>query len=346
MELSKIKVLEPKHPNKSTRIVNGEASAILNWNDLAYPQFYTVYKQLLSNFWIPDEISMSKDIQQWPNLSEGEKETFKKIIGLLSILDSSQTRYIMESAMYTSDPSIHAILSVIAQQEVVHNQSYSYVLSSLVSLPEQNEVFNIAKNDPMVMKRNTFIIELYQQFLDQPTLEHFAKTLVASIVLEGINFYSGFAFFYNLSRNQKMLGTSTMISYIQRDEMQHSYFISQVLRALLSENKELDADGSFSAFVREVFAKAVELETEWSQYALSDVQGIDVDEMTAYIKYLANKRLRVLGLEDLFPGYEEDVMPWIRSYSDESTNSTKSDFFEQKSRAYAKVSQDNGFDDL
>jgi len=346
MELSKIKVLEPKHPNKSTRIVNGDASAILNWNDIAYPQFYNVYKQLLSNFWIPDEISMSKDIQQWPELSDGEKETFKKIIGLLSILDSSQTRYIMESAMYTSDPSIHAILSVIAQQEVVHNQSYSYVLSSLVSLPEQNEVFDIAKNDPMVMKRNDFIIELYQQFLDEPTLEHFAKTLVASIILEGINFYSGFAFFYNLSRNQKMVGTSTMISYIQRDEMQHSYFISQVLRALLSENKELDADGSFSDFVRDVFSKAVELETEWSHYVLSDVDGIDVDEMTAYIKYLANKRLRVLGLEDLFPGYEEDVMPWIRSYSDESTNATKSDFFEQKSRAYAKVSQDNGFDDL
>lgn len=346
MNLSKIKVLEPKHPNKATSLINGQASAILNWNDIAYPQFYTVYKQLLSNFWIPDEISMSKDIQQWPVLSAEEKDTFKKIIGLLSILDSSQTRYIMESALFTSDPSVHAVLSVIAQQEVVHNQSYSYVLSSLVPLEEQNEVFDMAKNDPMVMKRNEFIIDLYQDFIDDRSVLSFTKALVASIVLEGINFYSGFAFFYNLARNQKMVGTSTMISYIQRDEMQHSYFISQLLRALTAEHKELDQNNELTQFIYDTFEKAVELETEWSHYVLKDVEGIDVDEMTEYIKYLANKRLRVLGLEDLYPGCNEDVMPWIRSYSDESTNATKSDFFEQKSRSYAKVTQDNGFDDL
>lgn len=187
-QLQKIKLLDARHPNRATAIIGGETSAIVNWNDIAYPQFYSIYKQLLSNFWIPDEISMSKDMQQWNQLSEREQDAFKRIIGLLSILDSVQTRYILESAMFTSDSSVHAILAIIAQQEVVHNQSYSYVLSSLVPLAEQNRIFDIAKDDDMVMKRNAFILDLYEDFQNDRTPENFAKSLVASIVLEGINF--------------------------------------------------------------------------------------------------------------------------------------------------------------
>ncbi|MCT4777609.1 MULTISPECIES: ribonucleotide-diphosphate reductase subunit beta [Exiguobacterium] len=346
MTIQKIKLLSPKHPNRATAIIGGETSSIVNWNDIAYPQFYTIYKQLLSNFWIPDEISMSKDMQQWPQLTEREQDAFKRIIGLLSILDSVQTRYILESSMFSSDSSVHAVLAVIAQQEVVHNQSYSYVLSSLVPLSEQNRIFDIAKDDEMVMKRNQFILDLYEDFRADQTAETFAKSLVASIILEGINFYSGFAYFYNLARHQKMVGTSTMISYIQRDEMQHSYFVSQLLRAVLTENPEIDADGSFSQFVYDTMAEAVDLEIEWCEYVLRDLDGLDVSEMRDYVKYLANKRLRVIGLNDLYEGFNEDVMPWIRAYSDDSLNATKSDFFEQKSRSYAKVTDANGFDDL
>ncbi len=184
-QLQKIKLLDARHPNRATAIIGGETSAIVNWNDIAYPQFYSIYKQLLSNFWIPDEISMSKDMQQWNQLSEREQDAFKRIIGLLSILDSVQTRYILESAMFTSDSSVHAILAIVAQQEVVHNQSYSYVLSSLVPLAEQNRIFDIAKDDDMVMKRNAFILDLYEDFQNDRTPENFAKSLVASIVLEG-----------------------------------------------------------------------------------------------------------------------------------------------------------------
>jgi len=331
-QLQKIKLLEPKSPNRSTAIIGGETSAIVNWNDIAYPQFYSIYKQLLSNFWIPDEISMSKDMQQWNQLSEREQDAFKRIIGLLSILDSVQTRYILESALFTSDASVHAILAIVAQQEVVHNQSYSYVLSSLVPLSEQNRIFDIAKDDEMVMKRNAFIIDLYEDFRSEQTPENFAKALVASIVLEGINFYSGFAFFYNLARHQKMVGTSTMISYIQRDELQHSYFISQLLRAVLAEHPEIDADGSFTQFTYDTFARAVELETEWSEYVLRDLDGLDVSEMHDYVKYLANKRLRVIGLNDLYEGHDEDVMPWIRRYSDGSVKPKEYNFFEPSAK--------------
>lgn len=344
--MQQIRLLQPSNPNKSTGIVNGEASGIVNWNDIPYPQFYDVYKNLRSNFWIPDEISMSKDIKAWDSMELEEQIAYKRIIGLLAILDSVQTNLVNRVTGYITDPSLHAIFAEIASQEATHNQSYSYVLSSIVNLEEQNEVFDTARTDPEVMKRNQLIIDLYDGFDENPTPTTLAKALVGSIILEGINFYSGFAFFYNLARQQKMVGTSTMISYIQRDEMQHGHFVSMALRVLLTENPEIDEDGAFTQFTYDIIDEAVQLEIKWSHEVLENVNGIDLVEMDGYIKYIANKRLRQLGLDDLYEGYDENVMPWIKSYSDESINDTKTDFFEQKSRSYSKVSDNNGFDDL
>ena len=44
-KLTRVKVLEPAHPNKSTAIFGGKASGILNWNDIAHPHFYTLRQQ-------------------------------------------------------------------------------------------------------------------------------------------------------------------------------------------------------------------------------------------------------------------------------------------------------------
>ena len=344
--LQKIRLLSPGSPNRATAIVGGEASGIVNWNDIRYPQFYDIYKILLKNFWIPDEIPMTKDVKEGGTLTPAEQEAYLRTIGLLSNLDSVQTRFILETSLFVSDPSVHAILSIIAQQEAVHNQSYSYVLSSIVSLDQQNKTFTRAHSDPAVIRRNQFIVDLYEGFRNEQTALALAKSLVGSLILEGLNFYSGFAFFYNLARNQKMLGTSTMISYIQRDEMQHGYFVAMLLRAILTERPELDENGEFTEFARKTIGMAVELESDWTREVLKGIPGIDLEEMLGYVKYLANKRISMLGLPDLYPGYTENVMPWIRAYSDENINNIKTDFFEQKARAYSKVTDDNGFDEL
>jgi ribonucleoside-diphosphate reductase beta chain len=135
-----------------------------------------------------------------------------------------------------------------------------------------------------------------------------------------------------------------MISYIQRDEMQHAYFVAQFIRILLTENPELNTNANIE-YVYQTIGQAVELEKEWAHAILTDIDGIDLQEYEHYTEYLANKRLRQLGLQNL---YEErnNPMPWIHVFSDEMMNETKSDFFEQKSRTYSKVSQSNGFDEL
>jgi ribonucleoside-diphosphate reductase beta chain len=212
-------------------------------------------------------------------------------------------------------------------------------------LDEQKKRFDQAKNDPIVRKRNQLILDAYEGFRRNPTPLNLFKLAVNSINLEGIYFYAGFAFFYHLARQQKMLKTSTMISYIQRDEMQHAYFIAQFIRILLTENPELNTEENIDYIYRTI-SQAVDLEKEWAHFILKDIKGIDLEEFDGYVEYLANKRFRQLGLKNLFLADRENPMPWIHVFSDEMLNGTKSDFFEQKSRTYSKVTQSNGFDEL
>ena len=343
-ELNKIKLLHPDHPNKSTGVINGKSSGLLNWNDIAYPQMYDLYQTLLSNFWKAQEINMQDDIKQWELLSDVERDVFLRINTQLASLDSLQTPTMSQVMDYVTDSSFKAIFAVISQQEAVHNESYSYILSSLVPLEEQNYRLNQAKDDHVVQKRNQLILAAYERFRSKPTTQHLFELAINSINLEGIYFYAGFAFFYNLARHQKMLKTSTMISYIQRDEMQHTYFIAQFVRILLTENPELNTVKNVE-YIKQTFDQAVQLEKEWANYILKDINGIDLTEFGLYVDYLANKRLRQIGLTNLYP-IESNPMPWIHVFSDEMINETKSDFFEQKSRTYTKVNQSNGFDEL
>jgi ribonucleoside-diphosphate reductase beta chain len=343
-KLRKRNIYDATAPNASTGIINGQSSNILNWDDVRFPWAYPLYKNMLANFWTPFEINMSSDSKQYSNLSEREQDTFNKIMGLLAFLDSVQTDYSSRVSAYLTDSSLSALMATLSFQEVVHNQSYSYVLSSLVPKRKQDEIFEYWKNDPVLRERNDFIVEGYRAFLTNPTPETFIQSIIYDVVLEGLNFYSGFSFFYNLARNQKMVSTSTMINYINRDEQLHVYLFCQIFKAVLYEHPVLQGE-ELNSFAAKTFTRAAELEIKWSKYIIGDAfEGISERDLEAYIKFMANKRLNELGFEKIFPDHKKNPLPWIKAYSD--VNSGKSDFFEQKSRQYTKISDENGFDEL
>jgi len=342
--LYKMKMMSVRDPNRGTALIGGKMSGLVNWNDIRYPQMYTTYRNLVSNFWIPQRISMVEDSKQFPRLNQREQEAFLISIGQLATLDSKQTRAVMAFAQYVSEPTYHPIAAQIAAQEAIHNESYSYVLSSLVPVTVQNEVFDKAKNDPLVQERNAPIDALYDEFIANPTPLTFFKAMIGSVALEGINFYSTFTLFYNFVRQLVMMGSSQMIGYIHRDEVQHAYAISQFVRYLLAEFPELNTKENID-FIYDFLMMCTQLEIKWSRYALYDVPGVDLDDLEGYIKNLCNRRLAGLGLNPIYDGVENS-MPWMIAFDDKSDNLTKTDTFEGKSRSYAKVDEQTDLDDI
>ncbi|MBE1555223.1 ribonucleoside-diphosphate reductase beta chain [Filibacter limicola] len=342
--LTRVKILEPANPNKSTAIFGGKASGILNWNDIAHPHFYTLRQQIRALFWTANEVDMTQDVKQFASLTAREQDAFLKVTGLLATLDGPQTVIAMKIADFTTDPSVKSIMATIADQESEHNHSYAYVLSSVTTLDKQMASFEMGRTDEVLMRRNERIVDVYNDFSENPTIDSALKAMIYTTLLEGLFFYSGFAFFYNLARNQKMVGTSTMISYINRDELQHGKAMSDIFRAALAENPEYNTD-EFTEWIYDQYRHSVEQEVIWSRYVLADIDGIDLEVMEGYVKYRANKMLRMLGLSEIYPEFTDNPMKWIRAYVD-NFDDTKTDFFEQSSRQYVKTSELNGFDDL
>ena len=176
---------------------------------------------------------MKGDAKQYGELSAREKNAYDSIIGLLATLDSPQTRFIYNVAEYITDPAAHANAAIIGQQEVIHNESYSYVLASITDLSNQNRVFELARTHPTIVARNAPIMASYDDFMREKTAETLLRSLIQSSILEGINFYSGFAYLQPVRQN-RMTGTGKIISFINRDGC--TKFISEI-RAIVGRTR-------------------------------------------------------------------------------------------------------------
>ncbi len=217
--------------------------------------------------------------------------------------------------------------------------AYDKILSFLVFLDsiQTANLPNIGwKTDEHLLRRNTFIGGCYNEFQERKDAPTLLRVMMANFILEGIYFYSGFMFFYNLSRNGKMPGSAQEIRYINRDENTHLWLFRNIILELQKEQPELFTAENVQV-LQEMMLEGVEQEIAWGHFVIGDdVPGLNRRMLTDYIRYLGNLRWTSLGYPALYPGYESEPesMAWVSQYAD--ANMVKTDFFEARSTAYAK----------
>lgn len=318
------------------RLINGNTTNLNDFNNMKYVWVSNWYRQAMNNFWIPEEINMSQDMKDYRNLSTSERVAYNKILSFLIFLDSIQTANLPNIAEYITANEVNLCLTIQAFQEAVHSQSYSYMLDTICSPEERAAILYQWKDDEHLLKRNKFIGDIYNEFQLNKESDQLLKTLVANYVLEGIYFYAGFMFFYNLGRNGKMPGSVQEIRYINRDENTHLWLFRSVILELKKEEPQLFTPEAVEGF-REMIKEGALQEIAWGDYVIGDdIEGLTKEMVSDYIKYLANLRSENLGFGVLFEGYENEPpsMSWVSQYS--NANLIKTDFFEAKPSAYAK----------
>ena len=318
------------------RMIGGNTTNLNDFNNLKYPWVSDWYRQAMNNFWIPEEINLSQDVKDYPRLSQAERTAYDKILSFLVFLDSLQSANLPNIGAYVTANEVNLCLSIQAFQECVHSQSYSYMLDTICSPVERNQILYQWKTDEHLMRRNTFIGDLYNQFQENQTPEALLKVLMANYILEGIYFYSGFMFFYNLSRNGKMPGSAQEIRYINRDENTHLWLFRNILLELKNEEPELFTEKMVKE-LQEMLKEGVRQEIAWGHYVIGDeISGLNKKMIRDYIHYLGNLRWSSLGFGYLYEENREEPasMAWVSQYS--NANMVKTDFFEAKSTAYAK----------
>ncbi len=324
-------------------IINGNTTNLREWNRIKYDWANDLYRTMLNNFWIPEEISLNEDVKQFPYLTDGERNAFDKIISFLNFLDSIQSENLPNLSRYITASEVSSLLNIQAFQEEIHAQSYSYILDTVTNPITRDKIYDQWREDKELLKRNKFIAGIYQEFNENPNVENFLKAIMANYILEGIYFYSGFSFFYTLARQGKMTATSTIFKYINRDEITHLVLFQDIIKELRKENPKMFTKELEETF-RDMMRMGVEHEVAWGKYVTNnEILGLNDELIDRYIKYLSNLRLKAIGLDILYPDITTHPMEWIDSFS--KLNNTKTDFFEAKVTNYTKAAAFN-FDDL
>ena len=320
------------------RMIGGNTTNLNDFNNMRYSWVSGWYRQAMNNFWIPEEISLAQDVKDYPRLDAAERTAYDKILSFLVFLDSIQTANLPNLGEYITANEVNLCLNIQTFQECVHSQSYSYMLDTICSPTQRDNILYQWKTDEHLLRRNTFIGECYNAFQREKSPEALLRALMANYILEGVYFYSGFMFFYNLSRNGKMPGSAQEIRYINRDENTHLWLFRNILTELKKEEPLLFTPEK-TAVYRAMIKEGCEQEIKWGHYVIGDeIEGLDRHMITDYIRYLGNLRCASLGFEPIYEGYEKEpeTMSWVSRFS--NANMIKTDFFEAKSTAYAKSS--------
>jgi len=203
-----------------------------------------------------------------------------------------------------------------------------------------NEIYDMWKTDVKLREKNNFIAESYKNLTGNITDRKIVLAMFANQILEGLYFYAGFAAMYALGKSGKMLGSSQMIKFIQRDEVTHLLLFQNLINSTKQERPEIFTP-ELEEEVRTMFRQAVDLESSWGDYITQgQILGFTKNIIRQYIEYLADRRLEAVGYS---PEYNvKHPIPWVDGYS--SFNDQRTNFFEGNVVNYSKGSID--FDDF
>ena len=299
----------------------------VNWNkeDDNFTQAF--WEQNVKQFWLPEEISVSKDLKNWNKLSEKERTLYKRVLAGLTLLDTKQGNNGIPSMMsLTENFQRKAVLSFMGTMEEIHAKSYSSIFTTLLSNREIDELFDWIETEETLQRKAELILEQYENTKDEKSLY---LSMVTSVFLESFLFYSGFFYPLFLAGQGKMVASGEIISLILRDESLHGKYIGLLAQekynAFSDEvKKELDEK------MYEIFNKLMENEMNYTKliYAESGMEN----EVINFLKYNANRALENLGFDNYYE--VEPINPIVLNGL--STETKTHDFFSTKGNGYQK----------
>jgi ribonucleoside-diphosphate reductase beta chain len=192
-----------------------------------------------------------------------------------------------------------------------------------VNSEERDEIYYFFRENTILLERNKYIGQIYQDFIDNPTDHTFFRGIVANFLLESLYFYNGFAFFDTLVDHMKMPATGRMIAYIRRDELTHVTIFANIIKEIKREFPSVYDE----PLINNMMKAAVDQEIEWSKHILGNrIPGINGETTEEYTKWLANQRLQMLGVEPLYP--DAITNPYKHLDRLQDPNADKGNFFE------------------
>ena len=307
------------------------------YKPFAYPWAYDAWLTQQRIHWLPEEVPLADDVKDWQaKLSAGEKNLLTQIFRFFTQSDIEVNNCYMKHYANVFKPTeVQMMLAAFSNMETIHIAAYSHLLDT-IGMPEaEYSAF-------LHYKEMTDKYDFMQRF-DTSSVHNTALTLaVFGAFTEGLQLFASFAMLLNFPRFNKMKGMGQIVSWSVRDESLHCDCIIKLFRTLISENPEVWT----AEFERELYKTCetiVEHEDAFIDLAfeMGAVEGLTAEEVKAYIRYIADRRLVQLGLQPIYR-LDGNPLPWLDTMLNavEHTN-----FFENRATEYSKAATEGTWEE-
>jgi len=286
-----------------------------------YPDVWEMYKKASSSYWVADELNFQQDNQDLERLSKDEKEFIYQILAFFAASDGIVSENLSER--FSKDvpkPEVRAFYAFQNAMEQVHSESYSLLIDTYVKdAREKDKLFNAVQHFPAIQEKASWAMKWISD--DQSS---FGQRLIAFAIVEGIFFSASFCAIFWLRERGLLPGLSFANQLISRDEALHTEFACLLYNKL--ENR-VDEEAVYA-----MIDESVQIEMKFITESIPCAMiGMNAELMKQYIKFIADRLLKLLGYKPLFKVQNPfDFMEFAALEG-------KTNFFEKRVSEYSKA---------
>lgn len=280
----------------------------LNLRPMRYPQFWDMYKDSIKNTWTVEEINFTSDLVDLRDkIPESERHMINRLVAFFATGDSIVSNNIaLTLYAHINSPEARMYLSRQIAEEAVHIEGYLTLLDTYI--PEEDkraEAFKAVETIPSIRKKADFCDKWFDavpaRLETNDDRRKFLRNMIAySAGVEGLAFFSAFAYVFFLRDKGLLTGLADLTNYIFADETMHMEFGFEVISIIKAEYPELWTE-EFQASIYEMIDEAIDCELEFARDVLSQgVTGLPIEEMEQYLKTVGDQRLRDVGLPAVY----------------------------------------------
>jgi ribonucleoside-diphosphate reductase beta chain len=311
-----------------------------SFKPFSYPWAYDAWLKHEQSHWLHTEVPMNEDVKDWKKkLTKEEKQFLTHIFRFFTQGDIDVAGgYVNNYLPYFSQPEVRMMLLGFANREALHIAAYSHLIETL-GLPDTTYNEFLAYQE--MKDKHDYVLSISDKNgTKENTALHIA---VFSAFTEGMQLFSSFVMLLNFPRHGKMKGMGQIVTWSIVDETMHTENMIKLFKTYINENREIWND-ELKSSIYTIAERMVELEDRFIDLAfgVTEMEGLTIDELKKYIRYIADRRLISLGMKGIFK-VKRNPLPWVEEMINAPTHTN---FFENRATDYAKGAHSGDWSDV
>lgn len=311
---------------------------IQRFEEVKYPKIAKFEQEARGFFWVPEEISLTKDAADFKEASDTVRHIFTSNLLRQTALDSLQGRG--PAQVFTpciSIPEVEALMYNWSFFETnIHSRSYSHIIRNIYNVPKEEfnkihdtaEIIDMASSIGLYYDRLHMINcrkELLEKFDEQEHIKAIWLALNASYGLEAFRFMVSFATSLAMVENRIFIGNGNIISLILQDEILHKDWTAWMINQVVKEDPRFArAKAECEQEVQRMYEDVIREEKAWADYLFKKgpVIGLNANILKDFVDYTAVNALKEIGLRYWNTAPKTTPIPWFNKHVNTSNKQT------------------------